>query len=126
MRSFILKFLAIARSEKNTCGPRNELRPMLPIVPQAGRANPVPVGRATVQKSVPAGAVIASAGIGVNQTKLPAESLFAPKLKEPLPLFGRQGPASLSWSHSPYLGVQGRPPLQLLVLVNCQPPISRS
>jgi hypothetical protein len=39
---------------------------MLPTVPHAGRAKPGPDGRATVQKSVPAGAVIFNAGIGVK------------------------------------------------------------
>src|SRR5947209_15767198 len=50
----------------------------------------------------------------------------APIRNEPEPRFGRQTPVSCSPLHSPKLGVQGNPLLQLVVLVICHPPINAS
>src|SRR6266581_6639357 len=68
-RSVMLNDLESDRSDAKKCGPRNESRGKLPIVPHAGRAKPVPDGRAAVQKSkfvVPGGAEIFNNGIGVK------------------------------------------------------------
>src|SRR6266568_629981 len=110
--SVIEKLFARAMSEKKPRGPRKELRPKLPIWPQAGRANAPLVGRASVHVSVVAVTpVYESAGTGVNQRRFPLTSLLVPVLSVPEVLLGRQGPVSEIWPHSAMLGVQGRPPL---------------
>src|SRR3954471_4204114 len=50
----------------------------------------------------------------------------APTWKDPDPLLGRQTPTSSSPPHSPKVGVHGKPLLQLVVLVICQPPMRAS
>src|SRR5215469_6880665 len=65
-RSVMTNDLLRAMSVMKKCGPRIPSRGKLPTVPQAGRAKPEPEGLATVQKSVPAGALIANDGIGVK------------------------------------------------------------
>src|ERR1700730_84788 len=49
-----------------------------------------------------------------------------PTWKEPDVMSGRQTPASCSAPHSPKLGVQGKPLLQLVVLLSCHPPTTES
>src|SRR5262249_55515446 len=53
-------------------------------------------------------------------------SVVLPSLNEPDTLSGRQGPASEILPHSPIVGVHGKPPLQLVVLLICHPPMIRS
>src|SRR5438128_3099018 len=103
-RSVTRKFFSTDRSEVNSRGPWNELRPMLPMFPHAGRANPGPDGGATAQKSVPVGwpVMVSAPDIGVKYTTswLTASNEPAPTLNEPF-LLGRHGPASATWPHSP-------------------------
>src|SRR5215472_18583689 len=73
-RSVMPNDLLRAMSVMKKRGPRMPSRGRFPTVPQAGRAKPGPEGLlATVQKSVPAGALIASDGIGVKYVTTPVD-----------------------------------------------------
>src|SRR5216684_2751267 len=108
----MLKDFESAMSEKNPRGPRYELRPTLPIWPQAGSENTPDVGRASVQVSSPVRSVFertsgdwlrAPFGKGVNHSRLPSESRLVPVASLPVAL-RRHGPASEIWPHSPRPG----------------------
>src|ERR1700730_4701400 len=95
------KFFASERFEVNRCGPRNESNPMLPSVPQSGRANPAMVGLARVHWLTPTGGVrLSPPGTDLNQVMFPCASLLAPMSNDPEPLLGRQTPTSWSLSQS--------------------------
>src|ERR1700737_4273403 len=111
-RSVMVKFFASDISEVTECGPRNESYPILPSVPFAGRAN------------APPDAPGANSAIGVNQVRFPPASRFTPSENEPEARLGRHTPTSWSSPHLLYWGVHGRPPLQLVMLVTLQPPIT--
>src|SRR5260370_36808193 len=129
----MLKFFASERFDVNRCGPRNESIPMLPIVPQAVRANPGMVGlglRHWLGSGVHVpGITMVSPGrlqfvliTGVNQVRNPLESRFTPSFNDPAAMLGRQTPTSWSSLQSLNCGVHGRPPLQLVMLVTLHPP----
>src|SRR6267142_5559563 len=106
-RSLMGKFFASERFDVNKCGPRKESNPMLPSVPAAGRENDPPVAP-----------LVASSETGVNQVRNPLESLLTLRGNEPEDRSGRQTPTSWSEPQSLWLGVHGRPPLQLVMLVS--------
>src|SRR5436853_6548405 len=104
---------------------------MLPMVPQAGRAYGPELVPARLHTSVPTGNALGSTmrGTGVKKVRVwfTGSSGPTPNFIEPFALFGRHGPLpSKKAPHSLILGVHGRPLLQLVVLLTCQPPITRS
>src|SRR5215468_2849870 len=101
---------------------------MLPICPQLGSINGPVIGRARLHASVPtvkvAGSGYANDATGVKNVRvcLILSSEPTPTPNFPLALFGRHGPVSVTLPHSLMLGVQGKPLLQLVELLNCHPP----
>src|SRR5882762_3909223 len=100
---------------------------MLPIAPHAGRVNGPDFVPAKLHTSVPTGYALGSTmsatGVKYVRVWVTGSSGPTPKFREPETLSGRHGPLpSKKAPHSLMLGVHGKPLLQFVVLLSCQPP----
>src|SRR5512146_261820 len=109
-RSVTLKFFISDRSEVNERGPVMMLRPADPRRPTPGSSQAPPRG----------------CGVKKVTQWLTGSREPAPVWKLPLPRSGRQTLTSSSFPHTDVLGVQGKPLLQLVVVLSSQPPMTVS
>src|SRR5512146_911793 len=109
-RSVTLKFFISDGSEVNERGPYMMLRPAEPRRPKPGSTQAPPNG----------------CGVKNVTQWFTTSSEPGPTGKAPVPRSGRQTPTSSSLPQTDVLGVQGKPLLQLVVVLSSQPPMTVS